>query len=60
MHVKRPHESEEQFATRNSRLCARPAPVKGDGGKGPPVKIITDNSVGTIVFGMKNDSIDAV
>ena len=33
---------------------------KGGGGKGRPVKIITDNSVETIVFGMKNDSLDAV
>ena len=33
---------------------------KGGGGKGRPVKIITDNSVETVVFGMKNDSLDAV
>jgi hypothetical protein len=36
---------------------------KGGGGKGQPVKLITDNSVKTIVFGtteMNNDSLDAV
>ena len=45
---------------RYTHLCAPLAPVKGDGGKGRPVKIITYNSVETIVFGMKNDSLDAV
>ena len=36
---------------------------KGGGGKGRPVKIITDNSAETIVFGkteMNSDSLDAV
>ena len=47
MRVKRPHELEEQIAARNSRLCTRLAPSKG----GRPVKIFTDNSVETIVFG---------
>ena len=36
------------------------APVKGGGGKRRPVKIINDNSLETIVFGMKNDSLGAV
>jgi hypothetical protein len=59
MRVKRSHGSEEQIAARNSRLCARLAPVK----EGQPVKIFTDNSGETIVFGnteMNNDSLDAV
>ena len=36
---------------------------KGRGGKGRPVKIITDDSVETIAFGnteMNNDSLDVV
>ena len=36
---------------------------EGGGGKGRPVKIITDNSVETVVFGnneINNDSLDAV
>ena len=56
MRVKRSHESEEQ---RNSRLCAPLAPIK----EGRPVKIFTDNSVESIVFGnteLNNDSLDAV
>ena len=32
-------------------LCAPVAPVKEECGKGRPVKIITDNSVETLVFG---------
>ena len=59
MRVKRPHESEEQIAAKNSRLCARLAPIK----EGRPVKTFTDNSVETIVSGnteMVNDSLDAV
>ena len=59
MRVKRPHESEEQFAARNSRLCPRLALIKEE----RPVKIFTDNSVEPIVFGtteMNNDSLDAV
>ena len=28
MRVKRSHESEEQIATKNSRVCARLAPIK--------------------------------
>ena len=60
MRVKRPHESEEQIVARNSRSCAPLASVNADGGKGGPVKIITDTSVETIVFGMKNDSLDDV
>jgi hypothetical protein len=59
MRVKRPHESEEQIAARNSRLYARLALIK----EGRPVKIFTDNSVKTIVFGnteMNNDSLNAV
>ena len=59
MCVKRPHESEEQIAARNSRLCARLAPIK----EGRPVKIFIDNSVETIVFGsidMNNNSLEAV
>ena len=59
MRVKRPHESAEQIAARNSHLCARLASIK----EGRPVKIFTDNSVKTIVFGkteMINDSLDAV
>ena len=47
MHVKRPHESEEQIAARNSLLCAHLGPIK----EGRPIKIFTDNSVETIVFG---------
>ena len=53
------HESEEQIAARNSRLCAHLAPIKEE----QTVKIFTDNSVETIVFGntaMNNDSLDAV
>ena len=45
------------------RLCAPLAPVKVEGGKGRPVKIITDNSVETIIFGItvtNYDSFDAV
>jgi len=41
MHVKRPHESEEQIAARNSRLCVRLSPTK----EGRPLKIFTDISV---------------
>ena len=47
MRVKRPRESGEQIAARNSRLCARLAPIK----EGRPVKIFTGNSVETIVLG---------
>jgi hypothetical protein len=57
--VTRPYESEEQIAARNSRLCACLGPIK----EGQPIKIFTDNSVETIVFGnteMNNDSLDAV
>jgi hypothetical protein len=59
MRVKKPHESEEQIASRNSRLCARLAPIK----EARPVKIFTDNSVETLVFEnteMDNDSLDAL
>ena len=59
MHVKRPHESEAKITARNSRLCARLASIK----EGRPVKIFTQNSVETIVFGnteMNNDYLDAV
>ena len=59
MRVKRSHESEEQIAARNNRLCARIAPIK----EGRPVKIFTDNSVETIVFGntdINNNSLNAV
>ena len=55
MPVKRPHESEEQIAARNRRLCARIAPIN----EGKPVKIFADNSVETKVFGnteINNDS----
>jgi hypothetical protein len=55
MRVKRSHESEEQIAARNGRLCARLAPIHEE----RPVKIFTDNSVKTIVFG-NTDSLDAV
>ena len=41
-------------------LCAPLASIKEDGGKGRPIKVITNNSVETIVFAMKNDSLDAV
>jgi hypothetical protein len=44
-------------------LCAPLAPVRVGGGKWRPVKIITDNSVETVVFGnteMNNDSLDDV
>jgi hypothetical protein len=44
----------------NTRLCAPlAAPIK----EGRPIRILTDNSVETIVFGntgMNNDSLDAV
>ena len=59
MHVKRPHESEEQIAARNCCLCARLALIK----EGGPVKIFTDNSVETIVFEnteMNNDFLDVI
>ena len=59
MRAKRSHESEEHIAARNSRLWARLAPIK----EGRPVKIFTDNSVETIVFGnteMNKDSLDVV
>ena len=56
MRVNRPHESEKQIAARNIRLCAGLALLK----EGRLVKIDTDNSDETIVFGMKNDSLDAV
>ena len=59
MRVKRFHESDEQISARNSRSCARLAPIK----EGRPVYIFTDNSVDTIVFGnadMNNDYLDAV
>ena len=49
----------KKIVARNSRLCARIAPIK----EGRPVKIFTDNSVETIVFGnteMNTDSLDAV
>jgi hypothetical protein len=42
------------------RLCAPLALLEGGGGKGRPVKTITDYRVETIVFGMKNDTLDAV
>ena len=45
--VKRSHESEEQIAARNIRLCARLTPIK----EGRPVKIFTDNSVEIIFTG---------
>ena len=57
MRVKRSHISEEQIAARNSRLCARLAPIK----EGRPIKKIF--TVETIVFGnteMNNDSLVAV
>ena len=59
MRFKRPHESEEQIAARNSHLCALLAHIK----EGRPVKIFTDNSDEITVFGnteMNNDSLDAV
>ena len=59
MRVKRSHESEEQIAARNSRLCALLAPIK----EGRPIKIFTDNSDETIVFGnteMNNNFLDGV
>ena len=59
MRVKRPQESEKQIAARNIRLCARHVPIK----EGRPVKMFTDNSVETIVFGntkMNNDSLGVV
>ena len=59
MRLKRCHESEEQIAARNRHLCARPAPIQ----EARPVKIFTDNSVVTIVFGnteMNNYSLDVV
>ena len=59
MRVKRSHELEKQIAARNRCLCARLALIK----EGQPVKIFTDNSVETIVFGnteLNNDSLDAV
>ena len=46
MRVKRPHETEELITARNSRLCARLAPLK----EWRPVKIFTDNNVETIVI----------
>jgi hypothetical protein len=51
--------SRNNIAAKNSRLCARLAPIK----EGRPVKIFTDNNVETIVLGnteMNNDSLDAV
>ena len=59
MCVKRPYESEEQIAARNSRLYASLALIK----EVRLVKIFTENSVETIVFGnteMNNGSLDAV
>ena len=50
--------SRNNIAAKNSRLCARLAPIK----EGRPVKIFTDNNVETIVLGNTemNDSLDTV
>jgi hypothetical protein len=44
-------------------MCTSSTPNGRGGGKGRPVKIITDNSVENLVLGnnkIKNDSLDAV
>ena len=59
MCVKRSHELQEQIAAGKSHLCAPLAPIK----EGRLVKIFTDNSVETIVFGnteLNNNFLEAV